>query len=574
MGVSAERLVQERIAAALPNGARLYPNVRFIARTRAHGPAHDGEADLVIVHPDNGLLIIEVKGGAPSRDARGRWFVGKRELPRSPYAQAEAAKHDLRQAIEALPGWPIGHELRTGHAVAFPDVDLASLPAGHVLLGPDAPRDITFDIDDLAYPASARRALDRAWALWVADGSRGHPLDGPAMVAIDEFLAPTVELRRLLRHQVDDDRARLIRASNAQLQVLNFARNRRRVEVVGPAGSGKSLVAVEKACRLAIEGWRTLYVCFNQALATAVMREVEGRGEPQGRRPAVSTFHRLAETLAARAGLLGPKPANPGPEWFDGLAANLVPAIEALSDVRYDAIVIDEGQDFAADWLLGLELLLQDPDHSILWVFHDPGQALYRDDVVGALGLEPFELFEDYRSPAPVAALAARFYRGPGEPTPMSEGGLAPVVMEADPGPPTVEAVRRELHRVVAVEGVRPWDVVVLSGRPAVDSEVWRQRRFGNLELWNGAIDDAGRSKGLPGELVPDEPADDGVVLFETIRRFKGLERAVAILCELQPDADRLDALLYTALTRATVQLIVIAPPVLAARLRRPAGPT
>ena len=125
-------------------------------------------------------------------------------------------------------------------------------------------------------------------------------------------------------------------------------------------------------------------------------------------------------------GALGPKPANPGPEWFDAIAANLVPAIEALPDVRYDAIVIDEGQDFEADWLLALQLLLRNPDDSILWVFHDPGQALYREDVVAGLGLERFELFEDYRSPLPVAELAAAFYRGPGEPQPMADGGREP----------------------------------------------------------------------------------------------------------------------------------------------------
>ena len=84
---------------------------------------------------------------------------------------------------------------------------------------------------------------------------------------------------------------------------------------------------------------------------------------------------------------------------------------------------------------------------------------------------------------------------------------------------------------------MRSWHVAVLSGGSATRSDVWRQRRFGNAELWNGAIDDAGRSLGLPAEEVPDAPADDGVVLFETIRRFKGLERPVVILCELPEEA-------------------------------------
>ena len=56
-------------------------------------------------------------------------------------------------------------------------------------------------------------------------------------------------------------------------------------------------------------------------------------------------------------------------------------------------------------------------------------------------------------------------------------------------------------------------------------------------------------------------------VLFETIRRFKGLERDVVVLVELSPDARRLEQLLYTGLTRATTHLTVIAPPALVGRL-------
>ena len=212
-------------------------------------------------------------------------------------------------------------------------------------------------------------------------------------------------------------------------------------------------------------------------------------------------------------------------------------------------------------------MLLENPDDGILWVFHDPGQALFRDDVVGGLGLGRLDLFEDYRSPAPVAELAARFYRGPGEPIPQTEGGRPPTILEAAPGDATVEMVRKTLHQLLVDEGVRPWRIVVLSGGSARDSGVWKRRKFGTIELWNGAIDDEGQSLGLPGEDVPDEPNDDGVVLFETVRRFKGLERPVVILCELPEEGDRLDQLLYTAFTRATTHLVVIAPSSLAARL-------
>lgn len=135
----------------------------------------------------------------------------------------------------------------------------------------------------------------------------------------------------------------------------------------------------------------------------------------------------------------------------------------------------------------------------------------------------------------------------------------------ASPGRETLEALRRTLHDLTEAERVPPWEIVVLSGRSAADSEAWRARRFGNVVLANAAINDDGSSRRLPHEQVEDEP--DDCVVFETVRRFKGLEREVVVLVELPVDVPRLDELLYVAITRATTQLVVIAPPELAARL-------
>jgi superfamily I DNA/RNA helicase len=104
----------------------------------------------------------------------------------------------------------------------------------------------------------------------------------------------------------------------------------------------------------------------------------------------------------------------------------------------------------------------------------------------------------------------------------------------------------------------------VLSGVTATASEAWRHRRFGNAVLCNEALHDDGSSRGLAPEDVPDEPDE---VLFETIRRFKGMEREVVVLVELPVVGERLDELLYVGLTRATTELVMIAPPELARRL-------
>ncbi len=156
-GAAAERRVHDALRAALPPEYRLYRNARWCAKSRPGGPAHDGEADIVVVHPELGLLVIEVKAGEPSRDADGTWWLGPLELKTSPFAQAEAAKHDLRSGLTDLPDWPAHDEPRAGHAVAFPDVDLASLPRGHAFLGADAPTDLVFDADALRDPRGHTR---------------------------------------------------------------------------------------------------------------------------------------------------------------------------------------------------------------------------------------------------------------------------------------------------------------------------------------------------------------------------------------------------------------------------------
>lgn len=115
-------------------------------------------------------------------------------------------------------------------------------------------------------------------------------------------------------------------------------------------------------------------------------------------------------------------------------------------------------------------------------------------------------------------------------------------------------------------EGVSPWQIAVLSGVSATQSAVWKQRTFGNEYLVNEALEDDGRSKGLASDQLPEEP---GEVLFESIRRFKGLEREVIILVELPESGERLDELLYVGMTRATTELVVITPPALAKRFRQ-----
>ena len=393
-GEQAERLVEERVRAALPAGARCYANVPIVAKTRATGPAHDAEADLVIVHPEHGVLVIETKAGEPRREATGHWFIGDHPLPRSPFKQAEDAKHDLVGQIASRLALDTS-DIRAGHAVAFPFADVASLGRGGASLGPDAPRDIVLDAEACVDAAHMARALDRAWAWWTGDGSRGAALTVAQMDAIEDVLSPAVELRRLVRRDVDEGRDRLVAATRAQRVILNQQRWARRLDVLGPAGSGKSLVAVEKARRLARDGYRTLFVCFNSAARLgdpARARRRRRASRPQaGGRDLPSTVR--AARREGRDAATETDRDLPQSWWDETLPTALDDAIDRLPDERYHAVIVDEGQDFKFEWLASLEFLLRDGGEDVLWVFHDPGQALFRDDVVAELGLRDARAF-------------------------------------------------------------------------------------------------------------------------------------------------------------------------------------
>jgi hypothetical protein len=59
-----------------------------------------------------------------------------------------------------------------------------------------------------------------------------------------------------------------------------------------------------------------------------------------------------SERLGQEAGLIGPDPAHEA-AYFDALPDVLDRALKALPAHRYDAIVVDEGQDLDAVWCAG-----------------------------------------------------------------------------------------------------------------------------------------------------------------------------------------------------------------------------
>jgi hypothetical protein len=558
-GAIAERLVFDRLRAVLPVNVALLPHVRWLLRE--NGRVREGEADIVIGDPERGILVIEVKAGEIRRDDEGRWWAGPHALPRSPFEQAADSRHSLIDKLLELPGWPARLTPISGHAVAFPHVEMDTMRGRLGLLGPDVDAGLIADqstfVDNDEGRAELGSFVDRAFETW-SGASKTQP---PGKVAIDLLVATMsspFEITPMLRNEIAEGESKVLKLTAEQFSLLNTLRSIRRASIIGGAGTGKTMIAAEKARRLAREGFRTLLVCFNSPLAGMLANEVAKTADDTGLLE-VKTFHQLCEDLGREAGVLGPRPTPVRQPWFDETLPRALDDAVARLGPRYHAIVVDEGQDFDAGWLLSLEGLLFGGREDVLYVFHDPAQALFRDDAVGGLGMPDIPLAINCRNAQPIHALIERFAGEGLSAEALRHDGRKPELIEADGPQATIKALQKVLHRLRVDEGVKPWDIAVLTGARLEDSPVWHVagRQFGNEVLGNPAVDGAGRSLGAAAQDVPDLP--DDVILCDTIRRFKGLERPVIILVELGTnDLNMLDRLLYVGGSRARQHLVVI----------------
>ncbi len=560
---TAEYAVYEALADELGDGWLVIHRVRWQDRG-GRGPARDGETDFVLAHPERGMLVLEVKGGVVACDpASGKWSSTDRHGEtfeiRDPFEQAMGSCHALRRKIQSLPYWR-DKEVPIGHAVALPGC------AKTAFAGATATPEIILDAGDLT---RAAEAVERAFAFWrLSPGEEwlhhGLPLLERLFVH-REFARVPIGVR-VLQHEPE-----FVRLTETQARLLDVLRLQRRAAIAGCAGSGKTMLAVEKARRLSTEGFKVLVTCYNRALAEFIRHQLPatipsgratggraGRGAGQidifgGTRVDVESFHALAASWAKRAGIALPA-AGQGEDarrFFDeALPEALMKAVGQLPE-RYDAVIVDEGQDFKPDWWVPLQSLLAEPDDGILYVFYDDNQSLYTSGAALPITTPPYALTRNCRNTRPIHEYVARYYRGAHTPEAGGPDGLPVELLAYTDERGLREHVRRTLHRLTHDENVAEKDIVVLSPFGKARSALWKDPAFGNLTLT---------------DAWPPAP---GFIQCETVHAFKGLERAVVVLAEIEGDARaKAEEMLYVGGSRAKSHLVVIAEAGAAAEAR------
>ncbi|MEP1213500.1 MAG: NERD domain-containing protein [Marinobacter sp.] len=529
----------------LPKGYTVFFSKKWILK-KDNDPAGDGENDFVIGHPDKGFICIEVKGGGISFDAQSdQWYstdrFRKKHRIHDPVEQALKAKYAISEKLQEhsrLSGRSPKKVLR-GHAVFFPDIGDAKQ-----LIKPDLPLEL---IGTQAVLNQPEDWVSKAFSYWGQDSSKVGPIGQQGIEFFKQVFARSFDVSQLVGTELVELEDQRIRLTQEQTRVLDMLQSHRRVAVRGGAGTGKTLLALEKARRLASEGCKTLLTCYNRQLADhlAVLCKSIPNLEVMGFHQLCHSWVERASKLSGRDLLKEARATAPGAGLFDvQLPLALSYSLDEITD-RFEAIVCDEGQDFGEEYWLPLELLLTDMTESPFYIFYDDNQNIYSR--AGSFPIQelPITLTKNCRNTTSIHKAAYKHYRGAQVEPPELEG--ADLQFEIAP---SQAAQARKIHsRIVDLidrQKVPPEDITVLIGDAQRKSECYSCLL--DLPLPKPA------SWLVEGHLATDR------VLLETVPRFKGLESSVVILWGLDTaDLSSNRELLYVGMSRAKSLLIISA---------------
>ena len=500
----------------------------IIPRLDVANPKRPYEVDMLLIHPDRGLLAIEVKGGAV-RIENGDWqhpdSLTKKwksyDVP--PPRQSQDAAYELRNVLrESIPG--LGG-LHVAHAVALTDVrDLhGQLPIGTT--------------PERVFLAPSLDTIERLVLSCLASFDHAHAFASDKLEMIVRTVAPNVEFTWDPGARARYSRDSLNRISTEHVRAMGSLDRNHRVLVTGSAGSGKTRLAFLWARRAIAADNRTLVICYNDPLAAFITAAL-----PDHDLLTVGSFLRVARGLPGVPELPEPQDYSAKDRyWNRELIDHLLAHVDARHAL-FDTVIIDERQDFSPEWVTIVERLVKD-DGRILCVA-DPGQDIYgRGFEMPADGWTLGHLSMNCRNTRAIARFLRRF--GGGSPSAASPEGEPVLHHPATTQEELIAGVAAMIDRELA-RGIDAKNIAILT-HSAADRDLFRERQFRDFTF------------GAWGNLSPTS------IACETIKRAKGIECDAVIVASSTGTMPTNE--LYVAASRARNSLSFVAPPAMASLL-------
>lgn len=318
------------------------------------------EIDFVIFNQRDVIICLEVKGGLISYDGKeDHWIQNGKIMDKAPDRQATAASHCLirelsKEVQNANVDW----------ALCFPQCNLFSgeAPTGIPLIRIIDESRLTRIVLDIKYLEEEIRST--------------YKRRGMSPQEVSDFvrcMTRSIGFVEILGVRFAREAEQLIQVTEEQLDTLADLEINARIVISGAAGTGKTILAQEYAKRLEANGRNVLLLFFNRGIASKVRSAFDKKSLVT-----VSTFSSFAKRLVQAH----------DPEWWDAkkkkddefwhyeLPLKMLD-IDDENRPKYDAIIVDEGQDFKPEWYEYLQTLLKSKTESQFCVFLDEHQDIF-----------------------------------------------------------------------------------------------------------------------------------------------------------------------------------------------------
>ncbi|MGJ7922920.1 3'-5' exonuclease [Neobacillus sp. LXY-4] len=554
--------------------------------------------DFVIIGPDLGLVVLEVKDYTKNtlfQINHDEWHIittsGDQAVIKSPMKQArenvfhvvDVLKKD-KNLVQLDGKYKFNLKFPYGYGVVFTRMYNKDFIENSLYSVIEPSLCLTRDeIDPDKELFSEEILMEKILNMFIVPFRLREPLSIEDINAIRYHLFPEVRISAEFKAPVPYQDQLLLSLHDIKTMDLHQENMAKQIGdknrlIRGVAGSGKTIILASRAKMLSKQNpdWKILILCYNISLSNAIQQMINHMlNEPedlfdfdpnvkavQNQNIVVRNFHSwLKNDLKMKESQL----------------SEMIEKIEKKETIlpTYDAVLIDEGQDFEADWLRLVGLLISSDTQSLLLV-EDRAQTIYnrKRSYLQDIGLS-FQgrskvLSINYRNTRQIVKFAWDFYREhsvfknkvvnrdlDGEiiaPQSTKRNGPVPAIVKAANFFEEMRTVSRAIKKLNEERKI-PFEEMLILYR------VKRTHKTPIVDIIKRSLNDSG----IPYYWITENDVskrtfekEDGKVKISTIDSSKGLDfQAVFIVnvdsmpFKLEEDHEREVSLFYIGMTRA-----------------------
>ena len=501
----------------------IFYSKRFINRTRKEKSEY--EIDFIIADkPERrskckAIFCIEIKGGLIEYDGdNNEWLQNGKKMDKNPDVQVSSYSHSIINRYK-----DISKNVPIEWALCFPDCEIpenAQLPTNleyNKVIDARSALYIEEKLDSM---------IDNVKSKYSKDGCSVHEYED-----FKKSILRGIGFIESLSTKFKYEDKRFIKLSNAQIDIFNLISENKNIHVSGYAGTGKTIIAIAAAQEKLDNNNTVLFLCYNRTLAN----KIRYRFNKYDDRIKVATYHSLArEKINAHDPSWWNKHISKDDDKFWSLEVPM--KFDSVIDDnldKYDAIIIDEGQDFKELWFESIFKFCKNDGYK--YVFTDPLQ-----DIFFRKGRLPknneffnYNLKQNCRNTKNIVSYLSETVNEhiPSHHDSPSGERVSTKVFKTKED--LINTITAEITSLIKHHGVQPEQILLMPNSPINESSIDELWSVGKVPVTN--LKRSGRF-------------DKGKIHYASINLFKGLEIEILFII----DADRAPDVktLYTQISR------------------------